>query len=206
MRREYATGGLRRKELNPDAMEQFRSWFDTAKEADLIEPNAMVLSTADTAGQVTARTVLLKDYDERGFTFFTNYGSRKARQMASNAQVALLFAWLPQERQVNITGRAEKISTAASLEYFQSRPYSSRLGAWVSEQSAVIASREVLEEKFAELRERFGEGEVPLPEHWGGYRVRPETVEFWQGSASRLHDRFRYTREAEGWQIERLSP
>ncbi len=206
MRREYATRGLRRRELAADPMEQFRAWFDAAVAEDILEPNAMTLSSADQDGEVTSRTVLLKDYDERGFVFYTSYASRKARQMAANPRVALLFAWLPQERQIGITGRVEKVSTAKSLEYFAGRPFSSRIGAWVSEQSQVIGSREVLERKFEEMREKFSEGEVPLPENWGGYRVTPETVEFWQGSASRLHDRFRYRREKAGWRIERLAP
>ncbi len=207
LRREYVGGGLERDALAPDPMDQFRAWFDQARAADLLEPNAMTLATADRSGRVTARTVLLKAFDHRGFVFFTNYGSRKAVQIAENPQVALLFTWLPLERQVEITGPAEKISSAESLAYFASRPFGSRLGAWVSQQSRVIPSRKVLEMKFEEMKRKFANGEVPLPDFWGGFRVTPQTVEFWQGSPSRLHDRFLYTRTSSGdWKIERISP
>jgi len=207
MRRDYSTRGLRREDLAEDHIAQFRQWLLTAIDADLLEPNAMALSTADAAGRVTSRTVLLKAFDERGFVFYTNYGSRKARQMAENPQVALLFTWLPLERQVCITGCAEKVTMMESLAYFMSRPFGSRLGAWGSQQSRVIPTRALLEEKFAEMKAKFANGEVPLPTDWGGYRVVPDSIEFWQGSASRLHDRFLYTRASEGdWKIERLSP
>ncbi len=207
MRREYATRGLRRAELAADPFAQFRAWFDTAAAAELPEPNAMTLSTADAAGQVTSRTVLLKHWDAEGFVFFTNYGSLKARQIAENPRVSLLFTWIPQERQIAITGRAEKTSASISDEYFRARPRTSQLGARASAQSCPVESRAVLEAQFAEERARFAEGEVARPEGWGGYRVVPGTIEFWQGSASRLHDRFRYTRAQEpAWKIERLSP
>jgi pyridoxamine 5'-phosphate oxidase len=207
MRRDYRTRGLEINELRPDPVDQFRQWFGQAQEAELLEPNAMTLATADASGKVTARTVLLKAFDERGFVFFTNYESRKAKQMAENAQVALLFAWLPLERQVSICGTAAKISTAESLAYFASRPFGSRLGAWVSQQSKVIPSRKLLEMKFEEMKRKFADGEVPLPDFWGGFRVVPTTIEFWQGASNRLHDRFLYSRSgANEWVIERLSP
>ncbi|MEM1058258.1 MAG: pyridoxamine 5'-phosphate oxidase [Verrucomicrobiota bacterium] len=206
LRREYTTRGLRAEELDADPIEQFRRWFREAEEAKLLEPNAMTLATANADGRVTARTVLLKAFDQRGFVFYTNYGSRKAKAMAENAQVSLLFAWLPLERQVAIAGGAEKISAAESLRYFASRPYGSQLGAWVSRQSEIITTRSLLEAKFEELRQKWAEGEVPLPDFWGGYRVVPQEIEFWQGAASRLHDRFAYRRENGGWIRNRLSP
>ncbi len=206
LRRDYTTRGLKVEDLAEDPIEQFRRWFNQAEEAKLLEPNAMTLATASANGKVTARTVLLKAYDERGFVFYTNYGSRKAQAMAENAQVSLLFTWLPLERQVAINGRAEKISAAESLRYFASRPFGSRIGAWVSHQSEVISSRSILEAKFEELKRKWADGEVPLPDFWGGYRVVPEEIEFWQGASSRLHDRFFFQRQGEGWSIQRLSP
>lgn len=206
LRRDYTTRGLKVEDLVANPVEQFRQWFTQAEEANLLEPNAMTLATADARGKVTARTVLLKAYDERGFVFYTNYGSRKAQAMNENEQVSLLFTWLPLERQVAINGRAEKISAAESLRYFASRPFGSRIGAWVSRQSEVISSRALLEAKFEQLKQRWSDGEVPLPDFWGGYRVVPEEIEFWQGAASRLHDRFFYQRGEQGWSIKRLSP
>ncbi|MDD5260883.1 MAG: pyridoxamine 5'-phosphate oxidase [Methylacidiphilales bacterium] len=206
LRREYTDRGLHRADLDPDPVAQFRKWFQEARAADLLEPNAMALATADAKGRVTARTVLLKAFDQKGFVFFTNYNSLKAAQIAENPQSALLFNWLPLERQVSISGPVEKISAAESLAYFASRPFGSRLGAWVSQQSRVIPTRKWLEIKFEEMRKKFASGEVPLPDFWGGYRVAPETLEFWQGAASRLHDRFLYSRAGAEWKIERLSP
>lgn len=207
LRREYHGDGLHREDLASSPFDQFRKWFGQAQEAGLLEPNAMSLATSDRSGRVAVRTVLLKAFDERGLVFFTNYKSAKARQMEENPQVGLLFAWLPLERQVSISGRVEKISMGESLAYFASRPWGSRLGAWVSQQSEVIPSRKFLEAKFEEMKEKFLSGEVPLPDFWGGYRVVPETIEFWQGAPSRLHDRFLYTLEKGGaWRIERLSP
>jgi pyridoxamine 5'-phosphate oxidase len=206
LRRDYDQEPLTEEELSPDPVAQFRVWFDEAREAGVPEPNAMTLGTADASGRVSCRTVLLKAYDERGFVFFTNYGSRKARQIAENPQGSLLFPWVALARQIEIAGRIEKISTAESLAYFMSRPYLSRLGAWVSDQSSVISSRQILLSKFEELKRRFADGEVPKPEGWGGFRVIPETIEFWQGGGARLHDRFLYTRSAGVWKIDRLAP
>lgn len=207
VRREYRNAPLEEENLPEDPLALFRTWFDLAMSAGIVEPNAMSLATADRAGRVTCRTVLLKAYDERGFVFFSNYGSEKARQIAENKQVALLFPWLPLSQQVEITGSVEKISNAESVAYFLKRPFKSRIGAWVSAQSSVVSSRRLLEAKFAEMCEKFANGEVPRPAAWGGYRVAPETIEFWQGGAHRLHDRFLYSRTARGaWQIQRLSP
>jgi pyridoxamine 5'-phosphate oxidase len=205
LRRNYTRDGLRRGDLDPDPIGQFRKWFSEATTAELVEPNAMVLSTTD-GKRPSSRTVLLKAYDECGFVFFTNYESRKAREIAVDAHVSLLFPWYPLERQVGIIGRAERISAAESLAYFTSRPHGSRLGAWVSQQSTVINSRKFLEMKWDEMKRKFADGEIPLPSFWGGIRVVPTEIEFWQGRENRLHDRFRYTRSGDGWAIERLSP
>ena len=205
LRRNYTRDGLRRGELDPDPIGQFRKWFSEATAAELVEPNAMVLSTTD-GKRPSSRTVLLKAYDERGFVFFTNYESRKAREIAVDAHVSLLFPWYPLERQVGIIGRAERISAAESLAYFASRPHGSRLGAWVSQQSTVINSRKFLEMKWDEMKRKFADGEIPLPSFWGGIRVIPTEIEFWQGRENRLHDRFRYARSGAAWAIERLAP
>jgi pyridoxamine 5'-phosphate oxidase len=205
LRRNYTRDGLRRDGLVADPVGQFRKWFGEAVAAELIEPNAMVLSTTDGV-RPSSRTVLLKAYDDRGFVFFTNYESRKARDIAACARVSLLFPWYPLERQVGILGRAERISAGESLAYFASRPHGSRLGAWVSQQSAVINSRKFLEMKWDEMKRKFAGGEIPLPSFWGGFRVVPEEFEFWQGRENRLHDRFRYARAGSGWTIERLAP
>jgi pyridoxamine 5'-phosphate oxidase len=205
LRRNYTRDGLRRGELDPDPIGQFRKWFSEATAAELVEPNAMVLSTTD-GKRPSSRTVLLKAYDERGFVFFTNYESRKAREIAMDAHVSLLFPWYPLERQVGIIGRAERISAAESLAYFTSRPHGSRLGAWVSQQSTVINSRKFLEMKWDEMKRKFADGEIPLPSFWGGIRVIPTEIEFWQGRENRLHDRFRYARSGAAWAIERLAP
>lgn len=207
LRRNYTRAGLRRGELDTDPVAQFRRWFNEAAGAGLVEPNAMVLSTSDGV-RTSSRTVLLKAYDERGLVFFTNYESRKARDIARNARVSLLFPWYALERQVGVLGRAEKISAAESLAYFASRPFGSRLGAWVSQQSTVISSRRLLEMKWEEMKRKFAQGEVPLPAFWGGFRVVPDEFEFWQGRENRLHDRFRYSRAEDGapWAIQRLAP
>jgi pyridoxamine 5'-phosphate oxidase len=206
LRRNYQRDPLVETALNSDPVAQFRVWFEEARVAGILEPNAMTLGTADAGGCVSCRTVLLKGIDERGFVFFTNYGSRKARQIGQNPRAALLFPWIELERQVEIAGSVEKIAESESLEYFLSRPFGSRIGAWVSEQSSVIASRDVLESRFQELKNEFADGNVPKPKGWGGYRVVPETIEFWQGGADRLHDRFFYSRSDTGWKISRLAP
>lgn len=208
LRQDYRSGELRRALLNPDPICQFQKWFAEASACEGIrEPNAMTLATANTAGEVSARIVLLKGCDAGGFRFFTNYESRKGAHIAENPQVSLLFFWAPLERQAIICGRAEKTSREESEAYFQQRPLASRLGAWASQQSREITSRDELEARYAELEKTYADGRVPLPPTWGGYLVRPETVEFWQGRTSRLHDRFRYTREPSGsWRIDRLAP
>lgn len=209
LREEYTRGGLDREDLCENPFAQFRRWFEQACEAKLPEPNAMTVCTAGADGRPSARTVLLKAYDECGFVFFTNYTGRKARQIGENPRAALLFPWVSLERQVEIDGRVEKISAAESLKYFLSRPFGSQLGAWVSHQSTVISSRSLLLKKLDEMKRRFSEGKVPLPDFWGGFRVVPERIEFWQGRPNRLHDRFCYTRADEKsseWTIERLAP
>lgn len=206
LRREYTQNGLSEDNALPDPIAQFRLWFEQALAGQLVEPNAMTLSTVDANGDPNARTVLLKAYDERGFVFFTNYESAKAKEIEANPRVSLLFPWLALERQVKIRGVVEKVSTKESLKYFLSRPRGSQLGAWVSAQSNVISGRKVLEMKLAEMKRKFGDGEIPLPDFWGGLRVKPERLEFWQGRPSRLHDRLEYTRDGEDWKIERLAP
>ncbi len=207
IRKEYANPVLTRAMLDPDPFAQFSRWFKEACAAGLAEPNAMTLATVGADGQPTLRTVLLKIFDAAGFVFFTNYGSRKARQIGENQRVALLFPWVKLARQVAITGTAEKISAAESARYFASRPRESQLGAWISQQSSILSSRQLLLGELAKIKTKFLRGEVPLPDFWGGYRVRPLTIEFWQGQTSRLHDRFLYTRRDDGsWAIERLAP
>ncbi len=207
LREEYKRAELSRATLHDDPIQQFERWFQQAMKTIEKDPNAMSLATVNAEGQPSLRTVLLKYFDHRGFVFFTNYESRKARDIAANPRVALLFAWLPLERQVRIEGVAEKISLRETARYFATRPRGSQIGAWVSPQSRVIESRKLLMQKFEELRRRFGKGEVPVPRHWGGYRVVPHLIEFWQGRPNRLHDRFQYTRRPDGtWLIERLAP
>ena len=203
---EYLKGGLNRVELDACPFSQFEKWFMQASEAKLVDPNAMIIATASKQAKPTQRTVLLKQFDDKGFVFFTNYGSNKAQQIDENAQVSLLFPWLSLERQIEINGHASKITEAESLAYFQSRPHGSQLGAWASKQSQEIASRSVLDQQLTDIENKYTEGEVPLP-HWGGYRIVPDTFEFWQGGARRLHDRFEYTQnENSEWQIQRLQP
>ncbi len=207
LRQDYSHRGLRRSELDPDPIVQFNAWLAEALACEILEPNGMTLATVDADGQPWTRTVLLKICDERGFTFFTNYGSAKGRQLAGNAKAALTLWWGALERQVNITGVVEKTSREESDAYFHTRPASSQLGAWASAQSEIVAGREQLEAQFAAALEKYGETDIPLPPQWGGYRLGPRTIEFWQGRRSRLHDRLRYTRQPDGaWKIERLSP
>ena len=197
-----------RADLDTDPVKQFDRWFTVAESAGVNEPNAMTLATVDADGGADARVVLLKEFSKKGFVFFTNYESAKGKQLALNPGVALIFDWNALERQVRIRGKAEKISREETQEYFNSRPRASQLGAWASHQSEVVANREVLEQQWKEVEARFKGEDVPLPDFWGGYLVRVEVIEFWQGRTSRMHDRFRYTRsETEDiWMIERLSP
>jgi pyridoxamine 5'-phosphate oxidase len=205
-RKEYSDRGLHRRDLAANPMIQFEQWFRQAVELQLHEPNAMSLATVDASGRPLLRTVLLKYFDANGFVFFTNYQSRKAKHIEENPRVSLLFPWVVLERQVIVQGRAEKISAAESLKYFASRPRESQLGAWVSDQSSVISSRKLLLQKLAEIKDKFSHGEIPLPSFWGGFRVVPETIEFWQGGSARLHDRFHYEHKDGEWEIKRLSP
>lgn len=199
--------GLSRQDLAPDPILQFQHWFEEALATDLAEPNSMSLATVDEASRPSLRTVLLKLYDHQGFVFFTHYESRKSREMAANPQVALLFPWVALARQVEIAGRVERLSTLESLKYFATRPRGSQIGAWASPQSRVIGSRALLEAKVSEMQRKFAQGGIPLPDFWGGFRVIPRRIEFWQGRENRLHDRFVYCLQSDGrWRIERLAP
>ena len=205
-RREYTKGGLSRVNLSDSPFEQFEKWFTQAMDANIPDASAMSLATVSADGKPTQRTVLLKTFDEKGFVFFTNYSSLKSKQIGENANVSLLFPWTELERQIEINGTATKISTAESLKYFLSRPRGSQLGAWASAQSSPINSRKILENQLEKMKDKFTKGEIPLPDFWGGYRVVPETIEFWQGGKNRLHDRFEYLREDQDWLIKRLQP
>ncbi|GIX31734.1 MAG: pyridoxine/pyridoxamine 5'-phosphate oxidase [Porticoccaceae bacterium] len=205
-RREYRRGRLRRADLDASPFVQFRRWLDEALASGAPDPTAMCLATVDERGRPWQRIVLLKHFDERGFVFYTNLGSRKAREIAHNPQVSLLFPWLHLDRQVIVGGTAERISSAEALRYFLSRPRESQLAAWASPQSRPLPSRALLEATFARMRERFRAGQIPMPDFWGGFRVVAREFEFWQGGEHRLHDRFRYQRVDGGWQIDRLAP
>jgi len=205
-RRLWMSHGLARDTLDPAPVRQFEHWYNQAIDSGIPEPHAMCLATVDTDGQPWIRTVLLKLYDENGFVFFTNYESAKAHQIAANNKVGLLFPWVALGRQVKISGTAVKIPTAESLKYFASRPRGSQIGAWASAQSQVISSRSLLDAKVDEIRRKFANGEVPMPSFWGGYRVSPFEIEFWQARECRLHDRFVYMKNANGWTIERRAP
>ncbi|MEU6403099.1 pyridoxamine 5'-phosphate oxidase [Streptomyces sp. NPDC046985] len=209
MRLQYQSEGLSASDLADTPVEQFARWFRQAAAEDrLSEPNAMVVSTADAEGRPSSRTVLLKGFDEHGFVFYTNYGSRKARELAANPHVSLLFPWHPMSRQVIVQGVARRTGRDETAAYFRTRPHGSQLGAWASAQSSVIDTRDAVDASYADLAARYPEGEqVPVPPHWGGFRVAPGSVEFWQGRENRLHDRLRYVAEPDGgWRVERLSP
>ena len=207
LRQQFMQYGLQRDDLPVDPYHLFEDWFSQAINSGIPEPSAMSLATVDENGQPWQRMVLLKVFDEKGFIFFTNYSSRKAGHMARNARVSLLFPWHALGRQVKITGQASKVSTAESLKYFMTRPRGSQIGAWASPQSQVITSRAMLDAKVDEIKRKFQQGEIPLPSFWGGYRVEPQTVEYWQARDDRLHDRFIYRQtEGEDWQLERLAP
>lgn len=207
LRREYSIKPLRRQNLDADPYQQFDTWFQEALTVEAMDANAMSLATVSKDGQPSLRTVLLKYYDETGFVFYTNLGSRKASEIADNPKVSLLFYWHELHRQVEIIGTAATISTAANVKYFMRRPRDSQLGAWVSHQSSIISARSVLENTFEQMKEKFAKGEVPLPSFWGGYQIAPIALEFWQGRENRLHDRFIYRQTGpEQWDIDRLAP
>ena len=205
LRIELRKRGLSRSNLDDDPVKQFSLWFTEAIDSGIVEPSAMSLATTDES-EIGIRTVLLKYFDDNGFVFYTNYKSKKSRQIETRPEAALLFSWLTLERQIKIVGSVEKVSSLESIKYFASRPKDSQIGAWASKQSTTISSRDILQSQFESMKQKFSSGEVPLPDFWGGYRVIPRTIEFWQGRESRLHDRFVYQRNKDGWTISRLSP
>lgn len=207
LRREYLKGGLERDQLADDPIEQFERWMAQTVAAGIPDPNAMTIATVDASGQPSQRIVLLKGLDQRGFVFYTNLRSKKAKDLTQNAKISLHFPWHFLERQVKVCGVAEQLSTAESLKYFLSRPRDSQLAAWASQQSRPISSRQLLLQQFETMKNKFNMGEIPLPDFWGGFRVKPHLIEFWQGGAHRLHDRFQYTlQENDHWHIDRLEP
>ena len=207
LRVQFMQEGLRRSALEPDPYKQFENWFSAAIDSGIPEPTAMCIATVAADGQPWQRMVLLKMFDQRGFVFFTNYSSRKAGQIEGNPKVSLLFPWHALGRQVKVTGEAAKISTAESLKYFVTRPRGSQIGAWASPQSQVIKSRALLDAMVDEMKQKFASGHIPLPSHWGGFRVTADSIEFWQGRENSLHDRFLYRQVSDGeWSIERLAP
>lgn len=206
IRREYTRGGLRRKDLLLDPIDQFNVWLQQAIDAGMADPTAMTVATVDKNGQPFQRIVLLKNIDHNGFVFYTNLASRKAQHLEHNQRISLHFPWHPLERQVHITGIAEKLSAFENIKYFTSRPKESQLAAIASKQSSRISARGVLEGKYLELKQKFAQGEIPVPKFWGGYRIRPQSIEFWQGGEHRLHDRFLFSQSEHQWQIERLAP
>ena len=207
LRHEYIGEGLRRADLDPNPIKQFDTWFAAAIKAGIRDANAMSLATATTEGKPSVRVVLLKTFDEAGFVFFTNYLSSKGRNLDENPRAALVLYWMEVERQIRIEGTIEKVSREESEAYFRTRPFGAQIGAWASQQSEVLDARRVLDARLAEMTQRFAGGDIPLPPHWGGYRLKPQTIEFWQGRTNRLHDRLRYTRQSnDSWLIDRLAP
>ena len=207
LRADYTKQALRAADLAADPFTQFEQWFSQAEECEVNEPNAMCLATVGADGQPSTRVVLLKAFNQQGLVFYTNYESRKAIELEANPKASVNFLWLPLQRQINVTGRVERVSKATALKYFLSRPFASQLGAWSSPQSKVIGSRQILEAKLDQMKRKFANGEVPLPDNWGGYRIVPETFEFWQGGGGRLHDRFMYRLDDSGqWTPDRLAP
>ncbi len=206
LRKDYALAGLAEKDLARDPFRQFEKWFSEAEAAKVAEPNAMILATATRDGRPSTRTVLLKSVDGRGFVFYSNYESRKGRELDANPRASLLFPWISLERQVIVEGTVAKVAREESEAYFHARPRASQLGAWVSAQSTIISDRRVLDDSLKALEQKYAGQEVPLPPHWGGWRLAPENVEFWQGRRNSLHDRLRYRREKDGWIVERLAP
>lgn len=207
LREDYRAKTLEIAEVKKDPIQQFNEWFQEALDSKVKEANAMIVATVDSEGKPSARTVLLKGFDEKGFIFYTNYDSQKGQELARNPNIAVVFLWKDLERQIRIDGRAKKITREASLKYFQSRPKGSQIGAWASPQSQVIPDRSILEDNVKQLKERYKREEnLPLPEHWGGYQIEPQVMEFWQGRSSRLHDRIRYQLAGGIWKIDRLAP
>ena len=206
LRKDYSLSGLTEKDLVKDPFRQFQKWFTEAEAAKIPEPNAMVLATCNRDGRPSSRVVLLKAFDGRGFVFYTNYDSRKGRDLEATGKASLLFPWIALERQVEVVGTVSKVAREETEAYFHSRPHASQIGAWASQQSSILSGRAALEESAKAIEKKYAGQQVPVPPHWGGYRVLPESVEFWQGRRSRLHDRLRYRREKDGWVVERLAP